>query len=30
MRELAIMGVTAGSLFPGLDGACRSLAERWF
>jgi hypothetical protein len=30
MRELATMGVTAGSLFPGLDGVCRSLAEKWF
>jgi hypothetical protein len=30
MRELAIMGITAGSLFPGLDGACRQLKERFF
>jgi len=30
IRELATMGVTAGSLFPGLDGVCRSLAEKWF
>jgi hypothetical protein len=30
MRELAIMGVTAGSLFPGLDGACEELRERFF
>jgi hypothetical protein len=25
MKELALMGVTAGALFPGLDGACESL-----
>jgi FRG domain len=30
MRELAMMGVTAGSLFPGLDGACEKLRERFF
>jgi hypothetical protein len=30
MEELALMGVTAGSLFPGLDGACESLRERYF
>lgn len=30
MEELALMGVTAGSLFPGLDGACESLRERNF
>jgi FRG domain len=30
IRELAIMGVTAGSLFPGLDGACEELRERFF
>lgn len=30
MRELALMGVTAGALFPGLDGACESLKERNF
>jgi hypothetical protein len=29
-RELAYMGVTAGSLFPGLDGACEELKERNF
>jgi hypothetical protein len=28
--ELALMGITAGSLFPGLDGACESLRERNF
>jgi hypothetical protein len=27
MRELALMGITAGALFPGLDGACESLKE---
>ncbi len=30
MRELALMGITAGSLFPGLDGVCESLKERNF
>jgi hypothetical protein len=30
MRELALMGITAGSLFPGLDGACEELKERFF
>ncbi len=30
MRELAYMGITAGSLFPGLDGGCEELAERNF
>ncbi len=30
MRELSHMGITAGSLFPGLDGACKELAERNF
>jgi hypothetical protein len=29
-RELSYMGITAGSLFPGLDGACEELAERNF
>jgi len=28
MRELSYMGITAGSLFPGLDGACEEMAER--
>jgi len=28
--ELAYMGVTAGSLFPGLDGACEELREQNF
>ena len=30
VRELQYMGVTAGSLFPGLDGACEDLKERRF
>ncbi|OFV99184.1 MAG: hypothetical protein A3F68_00570 [Acidobacteria bacterium RIFCSPLOWO2_12_FULL_54_10] len=30
MRDLVAMGVTASSLFPGLDGLCRSLTEKWF
>jgi len=30
IRELGYMGITAGSLFPGLDGACEELAERNF
>ena len=30
IHELALMGITAGSLFPGLDGACRQLRERFF
>lgn len=30
MGELAYMGITAGSLFPGLDGACEELKERFF
>ncbi len=30
MRELGMMGITAGSLFPGLDGACEELKERFF
>lgn len=29
-RELNYMGITAGSLFPGLDGACEELKERFF
>ena len=29
-RELGFMGVTAGSLFPGFDGACEELRERNF
>ena len=30
MRELGLMGINAGSLFPGLDGACQQLKERFF
>jgi hypothetical protein len=27
MRELRYMGITAGSMFPGLDGLCEELRE---
>ena len=30
ISELSRMGITAGSLFPGLDGACEELTERNF
>jgi len=30
MQELSVMGITAGSLFPGLDGTCEELRERFF
>ena len=30
MEELSLMGITAGSLFPGLDGACEELRGRYF
>ena len=30
IRELSFMGITAGSLFPGLDGTCQELKERFF
>jgi FRG domain len=30
MKELSVMGITAGSLFPGFDGACEELRERFF
>jgi FRG domain len=30
IRELSVMGITAGSLLPGLDGACEELRERFF
>lgn len=30
ISELRLMGITAGSLFPGLDGVCRSLRDRYF
>jgi len=30
MQELSVMGITAGSLFPGLDGTCEELREQFF
>jgi hypothetical protein len=30
LRELALMGINAGSLFPGLDRACNQFKERFF
>ena len=30
IKDLAYMGLTAASLFPGLDGTCRALKERFF
>lgn len=30
IHDLRYMGITAGSLFPGLDGACEELTERNF
>lgn len=30
MRELELMGITYGSLFPGLDGICRDMKDRLF
>lgn len=30
VQDLSYMGITAGSLFPGLDGACEELRERNF
>jgi hypothetical protein len=30
MRELSVMGITAGSLFPGIDGTCEALKEQNF
>ena len=30
LQELSFMGITAGSLFPGLDGACEELKQRNF
>jgi hypothetical protein len=29
LAELRLMGIHAGSMFPGMDGVCRSLAERY-
>ena len=30
MKDLRFMGITAGSLFPGIDGVCEELRERYF
>lgn len=30
MQELSFMGITAGAMFPGLDGACEELKEKLF
>jgi hypothetical protein len=30
MQELSVMGITAGSLFPGIDGVCKQVRERFF
>jgi len=30
VKEFTYMGVTAASLFPGMDGVCRALKERFF
>ncbi|MGY4474173.1 FRG domain-containing protein [Bradyrhizobium sp. USDA 3364] len=30
IQELGLMGITAGSIFPGLDGACEQLKEKNF
>ena len=30
MMDLSVMGITAGSMFPGLDGMCEELKERLF
>ncbi|MDB5529504.1 MAG: hypothetical protein JWR51_2607 [Devosia sp.] len=30
LKDLAMMGITQGALFPGLDGACEDLKERFF
>jgi len=30
MGELQVMGISAASLFPGLEGLCQALAERYF
>jgi hypothetical protein len=30
LDELRLMGITTGSLFPGLDGICKSLKEKSF
>jgi FRG domain len=30
LRDLSAMGITAGSMFPGLDGACSQVKDRLF
>jgi hypothetical protein len=30
LRDLQLMGITWGSLFPGIEGVCRQLSERHF
>jgi hypothetical protein len=30
LQELSMMGITAGSMFPGLDGTCEQLREQFF
>lgn len=30
IKDLSTMGITAGSLFPGLDGSCEELKQRFF
>lgn len=30
IQELSFMGITAGAMFPGLDGACEELKEKYF
>jgi hypothetical protein len=30
MKDLNRMGITAASLFPGLDGTCKELKEKYF
>lgn len=30
MRDLSLMGITWGSMFPGLDGVCKQLKARHF
>jgi hypothetical protein len=30
MQDLTLMGISAGSLFPGIEGACLQLKERYF
>jgi len=30
LAELRLMGIGAGSMFPGIDGTCREFKERYF